>query len=888
MTARFKTLTALAVLAASATTTLFASVPEPSTILYGKVLHRAYGNEHKLTEGTVEWTLRDESGTSYTYTAELEDLKGVFSYRISIPHQALSTGLSVDSGVVPLGVGESSYEFESIQVNGYPAAILWSEVDFLELIQNSRAATHRIDLLVSYDLLDSDGDGMPDWWEKFYGLNWQLNDAGLDPDGDGINNGDEYLGGTDPLNDDRAPSLQTLQLAAYGESNNGVWLRSVDADTPADSVEFTLTSLPAGGYLHRMQATPLPSGDVQLGLGSTFTQEDLNLGRVAYRHSDPQVTATSFNVTLSDGINVSEETEVAISVFPSSTPEDLNDDTAAIPFWWRDQNIIFEAYLGLRENVLSGELVESALLYLLGKDYGWTLWDQRLDTLPVTLQATGSGSHFILGGSAADVLGGGAGDDIINGGDGDDTLTGGAGLDLFVIADAGLETITDFDTAADILDVADLLSGASGSLNNFLQVTFDGTNSTIGLDADGSATGYDDSSIVLENLELTQDDLHRLWSEGQLLTGAVQGYVTITIESAPSGTIEEGYETGDFVLRRNGPTNLSLTATVSYTGSAINGVDYQVLFDSVQFESGADTASVSIEPLTDGLSEGTEQVVVNLLPGAGYVLGTQTVGQVAVVDAQQRFSIRAQEPLAAVGGTPGLLVVSRQGPVNEYADVFLSIGGSAVRNVDYSSIPTFLTFDPNRRSMVIPVNALATGALANADTSRTVEISLQASYDDSYLLGAQSEAVIRLLSDEAAFQAWVLENNENAGAGMSEEELTSVESPRTGLQSLLEYALSYGVDFDDGVDAQEQAQFSPRLITESDGSYVEFTKRLNDPRLVYTLQVSKDLTTWEQGAEAYESVEVSEADENAGRVRYKILSDDGEACFVRVVVELND
>ncbi len=49
------------------------------------------------------------------------------------------------------------------------------------------------------DELDSDVDGIPDGWERLYGLNpLAPDDAVLDPDGDGASNRDEYLGGTAP------------------------------------------------------------------------------------------------------------------------------------------------------------------------------------------------------------------------------------------------------------------------------------------------------------------------------------------------------------------------------------------------------------------------------------------------------------------------------------------------------------------------------------------------------------------------------------------------------------------------------------------------------------------------------------------------------------------
>lgn len=46
---------------------------------------------------------------------------------------------------------------------------------------------------------DSDGDGMPDWYERLYGLNVSVNDALADADGDGRTNLQEYNAGTNPI-----------------------------------------------------------------------------------------------------------------------------------------------------------------------------------------------------------------------------------------------------------------------------------------------------------------------------------------------------------------------------------------------------------------------------------------------------------------------------------------------------------------------------------------------------------------------------------------------------------------------------------------------------------------------------------------------------------------
>ncbi|WP_434783318.1 proprotein convertase P-domain-containing protein [Gimibacter soli] len=67
----------------------------------------------------------------------------------------------------------------------------------------------------------------------------------------------------------------------------------------------------------------------------------------------------------------------------------------------------------------------------------------------------GAGNDTIYGGVGADDLDGGTGNDQLWGGLGNDTLTGGGGDDTFVFqSGTGSDTITDFKTADDILDLA--------------------------------------------------------------------------------------------------------------------------------------------------------------------------------------------------------------------------------------------------------------------------------------------------------------------------------------------------------------------------------------------------------------------------------------------------
>ena len=66
---------------------------------------------------------------------------------------------------------------------------------------------------------DSDGDGMPDWWEEQYGLDAQdAADAGLDPDADGLTNLEEFRNWTDP----HSPDTDGDGMPDEWESLNGM------------------------------------------------------------------------------------------------------------------------------------------------------------------------------------------------------------------------------------------------------------------------------------------------------------------------------------------------------------------------------------------------------------------------------------------------------------------------------------------------------------------------------------------------------------------------------------------------------------------------------------------------------------------------------------------
>lgn len=91
---------------------------------------------------------------------------------------------------------------------------------------------------------DSDGDGMLDAWEIAHGLIVGLNDAGLDPDSDGLTNLQEYLRSTDPQSydtdgDGLSDGVETGTGVFVSASNTGTNPLVIDTDNDGllDSME---------------------------------------------------------------------------------------------------------------------------------------------------------------------------------------------------------------------------------------------------------------------------------------------------------------------------------------------------------------------------------------------------------------------------------------------------------------------------------------------------------------------------------------------------------------------------------------------------------------------------------------------------------------------------
>ena len=101
-----------------------------------------------------------------------------------------------------------------------------------------------------------------------------------------------------------------------------------------------------------------------------------------------------------------------------------------------------------------------------------------------------------------------SGDDVLVGGDGSDILTGGTGADIFdfdAIDPDATDTIMDFDNAVegDVLDLKDVIDLNDGSLADLMQVTSDGTDTTVVIHEPPGGVTDPSQTIFLVGVDLT-------------------------------------------------------------------------------------------------------------------------------------------------------------------------------------------------------------------------------------------------------------------------------------------------------------------------------------------------------------------------------------------------
>src|SRR6185369_10100440 len=107
---------------------------------------------------------------------------------------------------------------------------------------------------------------------------------------------------------------------------------------------------------------------------------------------------------------------------------------------------------------------------------------------------------------------------------------------------------------------------------------------------------------------------------------------TVTITAPDSSASEAGTNTGTFTLTRTGDLASALVVTLQIGGTAVNGVDYNSVNNTVVIPAGAASANVTIAPVNDGATEPAETVVFTVSNSAVYATGSPQTATITITD----------------------------------------------------------------------------------------------------------------------------------------------------------------------------------------------------------------------------------------------------------------
>ncbi|HVE40579.1 MAG TPA: S8 family serine peptidase [Planctomycetota bacterium] len=221
----------------------------------------------------------------------------------------------------------------------------------------------------------------------------------------------------------------------------------------------------------------------------------------------------------------------------------------------------------------------------------------------------------------------------------------------------------------------------------------------------------------------------------------------VTVTATDPDASEDATEPGVFTIRRSGSTTGDLVITFTVSGSAASGTDYASLGTSVTIPSGAASATVTLQPVDDGIIEGSETVILTLAAGISYSVGTPKTATVTIHDNDfpPVVTVAATTAGAAEEGlAPGTFTFTRTGSdTSASLTVKFAVSGTATSGTDYASIGTSVTIPAGSASATKTVTPIED---TDVEGDETVLVTLVA--DAGYDIGAASSATVTIAEND--------------------------------------------------------------------------------------------------------------------------------------------
>lgn len=179
-----------------------------------------------------------------------------------------------------------------------------------------------------------------------------------------------------------------------------------------------------------------------------------------------------------------------------------------------------------------------------------------------------------------------------------------------------------------------------------------------------------------------------------------------------------------FTLNLSAPFAAATPVSLTFAGSAANGVDYnQPAGGQIVVPAGTTSFTFAVNSIGDPLAEPDTVLTISVAAGAGYVAGAPPTATTSLLDDDDPELTISATPTTIVEGATSVVTVTSNAPMPATTTVQLTIGGSATAGTDYPALPGSVVFPVGATSVIIPTS-IAPSVDNVIDNGETVTVGL--------------------------------------------------------------------------------------------------------------------------------------------------------------------
>lgn len=192
----------------------------------------------------------------------------------------------------------------------------------------------------------------------------------------------------------------------------------------------------------------------------------------------------------------------------------------------------------------------------------------------------------------------------------------------------------------------------------------------------------------------------------------------LNIASINSSITESSVERPAIRISRSGSTSLPLNVSLSFSGSATNGVDVQSLPAKVTIPAGKPSIDLPVVPINDSKSEGLEKLVVKINNTPTQQPGSSAEGEIIILDDEVPTVTLVPVTPIATEGSEAKIRLSRTGSTSQPLRLTLQFSGAGAAQLGWGNLTSATIPAGNATTEIrLPVNY-------NLPGSQTIQIAL--------------------------------------------------------------------------------------------------------------------------------------------------------------------